>query len=149
MKHKANVSKLINCYSDILPLSYIRPSGSDRIHKFSTHFLIFLCLKFIWTHLLIFVLPPFQMGFVITLFCTLLMFTNHRKCQFSHMLVKTPSGEHLVAYDVRHPFNTFIQKKHAYAWLSAILKLQIVWPRCIALQWTDRLIATSEESRDF
>jgi hypothetical protein len=51
------------------------------------------------------------MGFVITLFCTLLMFTNLRKCQCSYMLVKTPSGEHLVAYAVCYPLNTFIQKK--------------------------------------
>ena len=62
-------------------------------------------------HLLIFVLPPYQMGFVITLFCTLLMFTNLRKCQCSYMLVKTPSGKHLVAYAVCYPLNTFIQKK--------------------------------------
>ena len=38
------------------------------------------------------------------------MLTNHRKCQFSYMLVKTPSGEHLVAYAVCYPLNTFIQK---------------------------------------
>ena len=38
------------------------------------------------------------------------MFTNHRKCQFSYMLVKTPSGEHLVAYAVCYPLNTFIKK---------------------------------------
>ena len=62
-------------------------------------------------HWLIFVHPPFQMGFVITFVCTLSMFTNHRKCQLSYMLVKTPSGEHLVAYAVCYPINTFIQKK--------------------------------------
>ena len=62
--------------------------------------------------LLIFDLPPYQMGSVITLFCTLLMFTNLRKCQCSYMLVKTPSGEHLVAFAVCYPINTFIQKKH-------------------------------------
>ena len=55
-------------------------------------------------------LPPYQMGFVITFFCTLLMFTNLRKCQCSYMLVKTPSGEHLVAYAACYPLNTFIQK---------------------------------------
>ena len=34
--------------------------------------------------------------------------------------------------------------------LSDILEIQIVWPRCcIALQQTDRFIATYEESHDF
>ena len=89
-------------------IQYFQKNNVIKYHELSE-----LIMNWTWTSL--------------EIFLYLLMFTNLRKCQCSYMLVKIPSGEHLVAFAVCNPINTFIQKKKKYIMTWNYICQRIGW----------------------